>query len=87
MLVNNAGGGVAIKEVAKQTIDEIDAVIRLNLNSVIYGCREFADMMKSQKKRYDDKHLFRLRKRMLARMVVLRRSKSGSSQLFKGNVS
>ena len=49
MLVNNAGGGVAIKEVAKQTIDEIDTVIRLNLNSVIYGCREFADMMKSQK--------------------------------------
>ncbi len=49
VLVNNAGGGVAIKEVAKQTIDEIDAVIRLNLNSVIYGCREFADMMKSQK--------------------------------------
>ena len=49
ILVNNAGGGVAIKEVTEQTIDEIDSVIKLNLNSVIYGCRAFADMMKKQK--------------------------------------
>ena len=49
ILVNNAGGGVAIKEVTEQSIDEIDAVIKLNLNSVIYGCRAFADMMKTQK--------------------------------------
>ena len=48
ILVNNAGGGIAIKEVAEQSIDEIDAVIKLNLNSVIYGCRAFADMMKTQ---------------------------------------
>lgn len=48
ILVNNAGGGVAIKEVAEQSIHEIDAVIKLNLNSVIYGCRAFANMMKSQ---------------------------------------
>ena len=49
VLVNNAGGGIAIKEVSEQSIDEIDAVIKLNLNSVIYGCRAFADMMKEQK--------------------------------------
>ena len=49
VLVNNAGGGITIKEVAEQSIDEIDAVIKLNLNSVVYGCRAFADMMKSQK--------------------------------------
>ena len=48
ILVNNAGGGITIKEVAKQTIAEIDAVIKLNLNSVIYGCRTFANMMKAQ---------------------------------------
>lgn len=48
ILINNAGGGITIKEVTEQTIDEIDAVIKLNLNSVIYGCRAFADMMKAQ---------------------------------------
>lgn len=49
VLVNNAGGGLTIKEVAEFTTDEIDYVIKLNLNSVIYGCRTFADMMKEQK--------------------------------------
>jgi NADP-dependent 3-hydroxy acid dehydrogenase YdfG len=49
ILVNNAGGGITIKEVADQSIDEIDAVIKLNLNSLIYGCRSFAGMMQAQK--------------------------------------
>ena len=49
ILVNNAGGGVAIKEVSEFTVEEIDKTIKLNLNSVIYGCRAFADMMKEQK--------------------------------------
>jgi len=49
VLVNNAGGGIAIKEVSEFTIEEIDSTIKLNLNSVIYGCRAFADMMKEQK--------------------------------------
>lgn len=49
VLVNNAGGGVVIKEVSEFTAQEIDETIRLNLNSVIYGCRAFADMMKEQK--------------------------------------
>lgn len=49
ILVNNAGGGVAIKEVSDFSTDEIDQTIKLNLNSVIYGCRAFADMMKAQK--------------------------------------
>ena len=49
ILVNNAGGGITIKEVSELTTDEIDTTIKLNLNSVIYGCRAFADMMKEQK--------------------------------------
>lgn len=49
ILVNNAGGGIAIKEVSEFTTDEIDATIKLNLNSVIYGCRAFADMMRAQR--------------------------------------
>lgn len=49
ILVNNAGGGVTIKEVSDFSIDEIDQTIKLNLNSVIYGCRAFANMMKEQK--------------------------------------
>lgn len=49
ILVNNAGGGITIKEVSEFSVEEIDATIKLNLNSVIYGCRAFADMMKAQK--------------------------------------
>ena len=49
ILVNNAGGGIAIKEVADFTVEEIDATIKLNLNSVIYGCRAFSHIMKAQK--------------------------------------
>ncbi len=49
ILVNNAGGGVTIKEVSEFTIEEIDQTIKLNLNSVIYGCRAFANMLKEQK--------------------------------------
>ena len=48
ILVNNAGGGIAIKEVTEQSTDEIDTVIKLNLNSVVYGCRAAADIMKAQ---------------------------------------
>lgn len=50
VLVNNAGGGIAIKEVSELSVEEIDQTIKLNLNSVIYGCRAFANMMKEQKK-------------------------------------
>lgn len=49
VLVNNAGGGVAIKEVADLSIEEIDKTIKLNLNSVIYGCRAFAHIMRKAK--------------------------------------
>jgi NADP-dependent 3-hydroxy acid dehydrogenase YdfG len=49
ILVNNAGGGVTIKETSEFSYDEIDSVIKLNLNSVIYGCRTFANMMKEAK--------------------------------------
>lgn len=49
VLVNNAGGGIAIKEVVDFSTEEIDATIKLNLNSVIYGCRTFAPMMKAQR--------------------------------------
>lgn len=49
VLVNNAGGGIAIKEVVDFSVEEIDTTIKLNLNSVIYGCRTFAPMMKAQK--------------------------------------
>ena len=48
ILVNNAGGGISIKNVSELTTEEIDSTIKLNLNSVIYGCRAFADMMKEQ---------------------------------------
>ena len=49
LLLNNAGGGVAIKETADQSVEEIDTAIKLNLNSVIYGCREFAPVFRAQK--------------------------------------
>lgn len=49
VLINNAGGGVAIKDVTEQTPEEIDQSIALNLNSVIYGTNTFAGLMKAQK--------------------------------------
>lgn len=45
VLINNAGGGIAIKNVADQTKEEIDQAIALNLNSVIYGANIFAPVM------------------------------------------
>lgn len=49
VLVNNAGGGLAIKETTEISVDEIDRIIKLNLNSVIYGSKTFAPLMKEQK--------------------------------------
>ncbi len=49
ILVNNAGGGVAIKDTQDLSVKEIDSTVMLNLNSVIYGCREFAADMKKHK--------------------------------------
>lgn len=49
VLVNNAGGGIAIREVADQTVEDIDKAILLNLNSVIYGCRAFGETFRKQK--------------------------------------
>ena len=48
-LINNAGGGVAIKDTVEQSAEDIGATISLNLNSVIYGSKLFGEMMKSQK--------------------------------------
>ena len=50
LLLNNAGGGVSINETENQTIADIDRAVKLNLTSVIYGCREFAPVFRSQKK-------------------------------------
>lgn len=48
VLVNNAGGGVCIADTVEQTVEDIDAAIALNLNSTIYGCKLFGEMMKIQ---------------------------------------
>lgn len=50
ILINNAGGGVAVRDTITMTDDEIDRCIDLNLKSVIYGCRDFAPMMIEQKR-------------------------------------
>jgi len=49
VLINNAGGGVAIKSVADQTKEEIDRAILLNLNSVIYAANIFAPVFQKQR--------------------------------------
>ncbi len=48
VLVNNAGGGVRIADTVEQPREDIDAAIALNLNSTIYGCKLFGEMMKKQ---------------------------------------
>jgi len=49
ILINNAGGGIAIKEVTDLSVDEVDRTIALNLHSAIYGARTFAPLMKKQR--------------------------------------
>nr|MBQ4319967.1 SDR family oxidoreductase [Clostridia bacterium] len=49
LLLNNAGGGVAIKDTVDQSVEDIDRTVMLNLNGTIYGCREFAPMFIRQK--------------------------------------
>ena len=47
VLVNNAGGGVAIRPIEEQTRETIDEIISLNLNSVMYAAQIFAADMKA----------------------------------------
>lgn len=49
LLLNNAGGGVAIRELKDLSVEEIDRTISLNLNSALYGCRCFAPLFLEQK--------------------------------------
>ncbi len=49
VLLNNAGGGVAIKPAAEQTKDEIDRAVALNLTSVIYAANVFAPVFMAQR--------------------------------------
>ena len=48
ILVNNAGGAIELKDIMEQSTETIDAIIALNLNSVMYGSRTFAPLMKKQ---------------------------------------
>ena len=48
VLVNNAGGGISIKSIEKQTKEEIDDIIALNLSSVMYSANVFAEYMKNR---------------------------------------
>jgi NADP-dependent 3-hydroxy acid dehydrogenase YdfG len=49
ILINNAGGGVAIKNIEDQSKAEIDNAISLNLTSIIYAAQIFAPLFKKQK--------------------------------------
>lgn len=49
ILINNAGGGVAIKDTVDQNVEDIDKTITLNLNSAIYGSKIFGAVMKEKK--------------------------------------
>ena len=49
VLVNNAGGGLSIVDTVDQTQEDIDAIIKLNLNSVIYGSSVIGGVMKEQR--------------------------------------
>jgi NADP-dependent 3-hydroxy acid dehydrogenase YdfG len=48
VLINNAGGGISIRETVEQSFDDIDRIIALNLSGVVYGCRVFGRIMKGQ---------------------------------------
>lgn len=48
VLINNAGGAVAVKSISNTSVEEINKIIGLNLTGTIYGAHAFADTMKSQ---------------------------------------
>ena len=48
VLVNNAGGGIAICPIEKHSKETIDEILALNLNSVIYAAQVFANDMKDR---------------------------------------
>ena len=48
VLVNNAGSGVSIVNSTEQTRENIDKIISVNLNSVIYGSSVFGSVMQEQ---------------------------------------
>lgn len=48
ILINNAGGGVAIRDTVTLTDEEIENTLKLNLQSVMIGSRDFAKIMKQQ---------------------------------------
>jgi len=49
ILINNAGGAVKLKNVIDLSLEEIDSIIKLNLNSVVYSCRVFGKIMKKKR--------------------------------------
>jgi NAD(P)-dependent dehydrogenase (short-subunit alcohol dehydrogenase family) len=49
ILVNNAGGAVAVADTVDQSVENLDEIIRLNLQSVAYGCRVFGRMMRDKR--------------------------------------
>ncbi len=48
VLVNNAGGGIAIRPIEEHTKETIDEILALNLNSVMYASQVFAKDMKDR---------------------------------------
>ena len=48
VLVNNAGGGIAIRPIEEHTKETIDEILALNLNSVMYAAEVFAADMKKR---------------------------------------
>jgi len=48
ILVNNAGGGVVVADTVDQTLEAVDKIIALNLNSVVYGSMTFGKQMRAQ---------------------------------------
>jgi len=49
VLVNNAGGGVAVRDTVDQTVEIVDKIIALNLSSVVYGSMIFGWQMREQR--------------------------------------
>ena len=61
VLVNNAGGGVAIADTVDQTLEAVDKIIVLNLNSVVYAGMTFGKQMRAQGRRHHRQYLLDLR--------------------------
>ncbi|RKX99664.1 MAG: oxidoreductase [Spirochaetes bacterium] len=77
VMINNVGAGIKYADFDDLTIEEIDEGIKVNLMSVLYGCRAVIPYMKKQKGGYIINTSSILGKRSRSRLAIYTAGKHG----------